>query len=140
MPRGPLLTLLMLLAVVPAMAKEWQLEDLMEILSRNRAQSTTFIERRYLSVLNKPLESFGELSFVPPGHLEKRTLKPKAESVIVDGDVLTVARPNQNALHYRLQEHPEIAAFVESIRGTLAGDQTALEKVYRLVLSGGVER
>ena len=140
MLRRRTLSLVIILAVGPAMAEELQLEELMKTLSRNSQQSATFVEKRYLRVLNEPLESSGELSFVPPNHLEKRTFKPKTESVIVDGDILTVARSGPNALHYRLQEHPEISAFVESIRGTLAGDQTALEKVYQLTLSGSFER
>jgi outer membrane lipoprotein-sorting protein len=128
------------LAIGSAMADDWQLPDLMRTLSRNRQQQATFVEKRYLSVLDKPLESSGELSFVPPGRLEKRTLKPKRESLIVDGDVLIVDQSNRRHLEVKLQEHPEISAFVESIRGTLAGDQSALEKVYSLELSGTAEQ
>jgi hypothetical protein len=39
-------------------------------------------------------------------------------------------------LNLRLQEHPEVAALVESIRGTLSGDQTALEKNYTVDFTG----
>jgi hypothetical protein len=39
----------------------------------------------------------------------------------------------------QLQAYPEIAAFIESIRGTLAGDRKALERNYRLALSGTAE-
>ena len=39
-----------------------------------------------------------------------------------------------------LQEHPELAAFTESIRGTLAGDTVALKRIYNLDLEGSEER
>jgi hypothetical protein len=39
-----------------------------------------------------------------------------------------------------LQDYPELAAFIDSIRGTLAGDRKALERNYRLTLDGTAER
>ena len=52
---------------------------------------------------------------------------------------VTLERGNQKRT-LRLREYPEIAVFIESIRGTLAGDRKALERVYRLELHGGQER
>ena len=40
----------------------------------------------------------------------------------------------------QLQDYPELAAFIDSIRGTLAGDRKALERNFRLSLDGTVER
>ena len=40
----------------------------------------------------------------------------------------------------RLQDYPELVAFTESIRGTLAGDMVALRRVYNLDLEGSEER
>jgi hypothetical protein len=132
------LTIAVALAV--AMASDWQLADLMHTLSQNQPQQATFVEKRYLSVLNQPLESSGELTFIPPNRLEKRTLKPKPESLIVDGDVLIVEQSNRRHLRVNLRERPDISAFVESIRATLAGDQPALEKVYSIELSGTADK
>jgi outer membrane lipoprotein-sorting protein len=134
------LCLTVVLCARAAIADDWQLPDLMRTLSQNKRQEATFVEKRYLSVLDKPLVSSGELSFVPPNRLEKRTLKPKPESLVVDGDVLIVEQSNRRQRRLRLQEHPEISAFVESIRGTLAGDRSALESVYSLELSGSAEQ
>ena len=41
--------------------------------------------------------------------------------------------------HLQLQDYPELAAFIDSIRGTLAGDRKALERNYRLSLEGTAE-
>jgi hypothetical protein len=39
-----------------------------------------------------------------------------------------------------LQRYPQIQPFVESIRATLAGDRTALERVFHVDFAGGMER
>jgi hypothetical protein len=38
-----------------------------------------------------------------------------------------------------LQDPPELAAFIDSIRGTLAGDREALERHYQLSLEGATD-
>ena len=38
-----------------------------------------------------------------------------------------------------LEGSPEVAAFIESIRGTLAGDRKALESAYELTLQGSMQ-
>ena len=90
-------------------------------------------------MLDRPVESSGELVYRPPARLEKRTLKPKAESLVLDGDVLVVERGKQKYT-LQLQQYPEIAAIVGSIRNTLAGDLAALEQQYRVDLQGSPER
>ena len=116
------------------------LDDLMRTLAERGPESARFVEKKYLAVLdNKPVESSGELRYLPPGRIEKKTLKPKAESLIVDGDQAVVER-NGRRMTLRLSAYPDIAPFVESIRGTLAGDRKSLERVYRLELTGDVER
>ena len=116
------------------------LEELMQTLAQRGPESATFVEKRYLAILdNKPVESSGELRYVPPNRIERRTLKPRPESLVVDGDHATVERNGQrHAL--RLSDYPDIAPFVDSIRGTLSGDRKALERVYRLELSGDPDR
>ena len=115
---------------------DWTLADLMHLLAQQKSGKASFIEKKYLAILDKPLESYGELSFEAPGRLEKRTLKPRQEALLLDGDKLTVIMHEKRPLNLRLQDHPELAALVEGIRGTLNGDQIALEKNYALDLSG----
>lgn len=117
-------------------AADWTLPDLMHSLAQIKSGKARFIEKKYIGILDKPLESSGELSFEAPHRLEKRTLKPRAESMLLDGDKLTVTLYEKQPLYLRLQDHPDVAALVESIRGTLSGDQAALEKNYAIELSG----
>ena len=117
-------------------AADWALPDLMHSLAQKKQGKAHFVEKKYIAILDKPLESSGELSFEAPNRLEKRTLKPRPETMLLDGDKLTVTLYEKQPLYLRLQDRPEVAALVESIRGTLSGDQATLEKNYTLEFSG----
>lgn len=129
------------LAALPAWAAaaDWDLARLMQTLALNRSGRATFVERKFMALLDKPLESSGELRFVAPNRLEKRTLRPRAESLVLDDGTLTMERAGQTR-SLALRDYPEVAAFVDSIRGTLAGDREALERAYALALEGDATR
>ena len=122
-----------MVAGVPAMAAEWNVARLMQSLAQQQGGRVTFVERKYIAILDRPVESSGELVYLPPARLEKRTLMPKPESLVLDGDVLVVERGRQTYT-LQLQQYPEVAAIVDSIRSTLAGDLVALERQYRMEL------
>ncbi len=128
----------LLLAPVMALASEWNLDQLMQNLAKIRSNHAGFVEKKSIAMLDKPVESSGELYYTAPDHLEKRTLKPKPESLTVDGDTLIIER-NHQTHRLQLQSYPEIAAFIDSIRSTLSGDRAALERNYRINLSGTAE-
>jgi outer membrane lipoprotein-sorting protein len=138
MTRGAAIAAALWLALSGALAADWDLQQLMDALARHKSGRATFVETRRLAVLSKPLESSGELIYVAPDKLEKRTLRPRPESMVVDGDALTVERGNRK-YQLQLQAYPELAAFIDSIRGTLAGDRQSLERSYQLAMSGPAE-
>jgi outer membrane lipoprotein-sorting protein len=113
----------------------WTLDRLMSTLAHNKSGRATFTETKTLSIAAAPIESSGELVFVAPDHLEKHTLVPKPEHLVIDGDTLTVAR-NQRKFTMPLAQYPELAAFIESIRATLAGNRYALEAIYKVAIAG----
>ncbi|HSH98755.1 MAG: LolA-related protein [Methylophilaceae bacterium] len=116
----------------------WNIDQLMQTLAQNRNGRARFVEKKSIAMLDQPVESSGELFYTAPDHLEKRTLKPKLESMILDGGTLTLERGKQKH-RLQLQDYPEIAAFVDSIRGTLAGDGKALQQTYQLTLQGDAQ-
>lgn len=132
--------LLLTLAAGASCASEWNVTELMRVLALTKEGRASFIEKKYIGIVDKPLVSSGELAFTAPDRLEKRTVKPTPEALLLDGDSLVIEQADKRRLTVRLQEHPEVAAFVESIRGTLAGDRLALEKVFALELSGSMEK
>ena len=135
-------TLLMLLLCLPALSRaetaaSWDVRQLMQDLAQVKEAKGRFVERKFLSVLKRPLESSGTLLFQAPGHLEKHTLTPKVESLVLDQGVLTIDIKARNIKRTLvLQEYPAIWAFVESIRSTLAGDLPMLERFYQIELEG----
>ncbi|CAG9170652.1 hypothetical protein LMG23992_01694 [Cupriavidus laharis] len=129
---------------VPALAADsgpaaWGVDQLMSALAQRKSGRVQFTEKKYLAMLERPVESSGELVFVAPDHLEKRTVTPKPENLVLDGDMMTVERGGKRYT-MPLQNYPEVAAFIESIRGTLAGNRTALERYYKLGLEGRASR
>lgn len=130
--------LLLGLITAPALAA-WDVTQLMQGLAQNKSGRASFVEKKYIAVLEQPVESSGELVYTAPDRLEKRTLKPRPESLVINSGSLTVERGKRRMV-LRLQDYPELVAFTESIRGTLAGDIVALRRVYNLDLEGTAER
>lgn len=133
-----LVALALMLVPVISYASEWDIDQLMDGLAQTRSDHASFIEKKSIAMLEEPVESSGELFYTAPDHLEKRTLKPKLESMVLDHGTLIIERGRQKH-HLQLQDYPELAAFIDSIRGTLAGDRKALERNYRLSLEGTAE-
>lgn len=126
-------------AAPPAGTAAWSVDRLMATLAQQKSGRARFVEARYLAMLQAPLESRGELQFVAPDRLVKRTLAPKPETLTVTGDMLTIERDGRNTT-IPLSNFAELAAFIESLRGTLAGNRQALEQYYRLSLDGQAAR
>ena len=134
------LTVLAMAMLQPAVsqAADWDIDQLMQSLLKAKPGRATFVEKKYIAMLDRPLESSGELLYTAPDRLEKRTLKPKPESMLVDGSSLVVER-GKKKYTLQLQDYPELEGFIDSVRGTLAGDRKALERSYKLTLEGGNE-
>jgi len=113
------------------------LEELMRSLAQVRSRTARFVERKHVAILNAPLESSGTLIYSAPRRLEKHTVAPRAESLVLDGDRLTLEDKGRDRKRtFALPEHPEIQAFVEGVRSTLAGDLATLSRFYQVALDG----
>jgi hypothetical protein len=130
--------LMALFALSSPVAADWDVSKLMQSLASQKGGQARFVERKFIALLDKPVVSSGELAFTAPDRLEKRTLLPKPELFSLDRDTLRMERGRQKYT-LRLSDYPEVMAFVDSIRGTLAGDQKKLERSYALRLSGSPE-
>ena len=119
-------------------AADWDIDQLMQSLAQTRSGHASFVEKKSIAMLDKPIESSGELFYSAPDRLEKRTLKPKPETMLLDRGILTIERDRQKH-RLQLQDYPELAVFIDSIRGTLAGDRKSLERTYQLSLQGDMQ-
>ena len=135
----PLLAGLLLIGLsLPALAS-YDIGQLMADLARNKGGKAKFVEKKFLAVLDKPLIATGEMTYTAPDRLEKRTLTPKPEFMLLDKDSLTLEREKQK-LTINLASQPEALAFIDSIRGTLSGNRAALERNYGLHLGGTADK
>ena len=124
-----------LLAAHGAWAADWSVAQLFAALAKEKPVRATYTERKFIALLDRPVDSTGELTFTPPDRMEKRTITPKPERVIVDRERVTLERGGKR-LSMGLRENPAVAVLIESIRGTLAGDLDALTRAYSVGLEG----
>ena len=117
----------------------WYIVRLLLSVAGFSAGSADFVETKTIAMLEKPVVSSGQLFYVAPDKLEKRTLKPRPESMIIEGNTLIIERGRQN-MTLQVDSAPELAGFVNSMRGTLAGDRKALERSFALSLEGPPQR
>jgi outer membrane lipoprotein carrier protein LolA len=122
-----------------AIGADWGVTQLFGMLAKDRPGRATFHERRFVSLLDRPLESSGELAFTPPDTMEKRTVAPRPERVTVDRDRLTIEREGKRR-SLGLRENPAVAVLVDGVRATLAGDLDALVRAYSAALDGSAAR
>jgi hypothetical protein len=111
------------------------LGELMRQLAGRRHGEVSFVEQHFLKLLKHPAESYGELTYDAPDRLEKRTIEPKAETLTLAGDVLTVVRGGRTRT-LDLKAYPTLVPFIESIRATLAGDLPSLERLFTVDFAG----
>jgi hypothetical protein len=114
-------------------------DELLTLLAKRRHDHVTFTEVQQLAILDQPLHSSGELLYDAPDRLEKRTLEPRREDLVLEHGMLSVERD-----HHRrsvpLRDFPQAVPFVESLRATLAGDRAALARYFTVQFSGTLGR
>jgi len=129
--------LLLALAALPALA--FDLAELMALLARQKSGEARFTEERHVKGLDFPLQSSGTLSFTAPDRFARRTLQPRPEAMVVEGNSVTLSRgPRSRTL--ALDATPEALIAVESVRATLTGNAQALQRHFNTRLAGDAER
>ncbi|WP_205833232.1 LolA-related protein [Azohydromonas caseinilytica] len=136
--RRGLLALLLAGCSLPALALE--LNELMTLLGRHTSGQARFSEQRFVKGFDEPLLASGTLSFTAtPPRFERRTLEPRAESMVVEGNTVTLSRGGRTRT-LALDAAPEALVAVEAMRGTLTGNVQALQRHFRTSLQGSLER
>jgi len=139
MGRAPALALWFGLVCAAASAATSGMDLVMGLLAARRHGRSDFIEQRFTSLVRRPLESRGVLSFDAPDRLEKRTVEPRAETLIVEGDQLTEERGHRRRV-VRLADMPQLLPVLDAVRATLAGDRAGLERIFAVQFGGDAAR
>ena len=125
-PAGPWLALSV--AVSCCAAATTPADTIAELLSgfaQHPHEHARFVEQTYSRVLKHPSETTGELYFDAPDRLEKRTLTPVTEDLLVEGENVTVSRGARRR-SFRISDIPPLRPLLEGLRATLAGDLAGL--------------
>ncbi len=113
------------------------LTQLMARMQSVPTSSAKFVEQKFLAILKTPVESSGTLSYTAPSRLERNTLEPAHTRMIVEGDQITIEEADGKVRTLSLEQSPEIAAIIESIRGALSGDLEVLKRYYTVSFESG---
>ncbi len=111
------------------------LDDLMAALARQPDGEARFTEQRFVHGFDGPLASAGTLSYAAPDRLSRKTVSPRPEALTVEGNTLTLSRGGRTRT-LALDSMPELLGMVEAMRATLTGNAKALQRVFRVELSG----
>ena len=115
--------------------------ELMQALGSVESANARFVETRHSALLKAPLVLHGTLAYRRPDRVEKHVLKPYDERIIVEGGRLTIDnRTHKRQKTFSVSGAPGVAALIESIRATRAGDLPALQRHYALQIEGSRER
>lgn len=117
----------------------WDFARLMAELAQVQTSRARYSEVRHVAALSRPLALSGTLYYSRPARIEKHQILPFKEMVRVDHQQLTVEREGKTRT-IALASSPLVAALVESLRATLAGDGAELERLYAVQVEGEKER
>lgn len=122
----------LVIAVAPGAAQPGDpaiaLSRLMEEMAARPAATTRFVEERHMQILTKPVVIEGTLTYAG-GRLEKHTISPKEERVVIEGDRMVIHRPGEgSSATILLSDFPALEAFIVGLRATLAGDLARLKR------------
>ena len=109
--------------------------ELLAALARVARSTATFEETRTMAALTTPIVRRGTLRYVRPDQLEMVVRTPVPERIEINGDSVTF-ESRSGTKRVRLTQFPAAAAWVESVRATLAGDQQALHRYFRVRVTG----
>ena len=130
--------MLLSLVSVPAAAQPSPspIDTLMSRLAAVPTSRASFTEEKTIAALTEPVRSEGLLVYRRPDHLEKTTTAPNRESLMVDGDRLSIVADDQQPRIIELDSEPSLRAMVYPVRGTLSGDLAALRRSYDVAMQG----
>ena len=131
------LALIVACAAFPAHALT--LGELAATLATVDASRARFVEIRTVAALGTPIERRGTLAYNRPGTLEMIVDTPIAERMTIANGTMTVESRGTTRVVDLTRQEP-LLAWIEGIRGTLAGDETALRRYFEPTVSGTLDR
>ena len=108
------------------------LPEIMRQLAQAPERRAAFREVKRLAALDAPLHSNGTLHYRQPGYLEKLTLFPNRERLVVDGDRLVITPGDEPPRVVDLGGQPALRALIDAVRAPMAGDLATLQRAFEV--------
>lgn len=99
-------------------------------------RTQTFHEKKDIAALTHPLLSNGVLVFHRPSYLEKKTQAPRPETLVIDGDMVSIQRGAGDVHRVALAQNAALALLAATLRAPLEGNLTALTHDYAVTAQG----
>lgn len=113
--------------------KPLAVEQLGKIITGVPDHTAKFHETRRLTLLSEPVELEGRLVFHAPDRLEKHTLVPQREDLVVDGQWVNVSLPDQNTeMRFNIADDPVLHGLLFSLQSLLNGKPENLSRIFTL--------
>lgn len=131
---GCSIVLLALMAALPC-AAVIDAEQILRGIAAAAGAEVRFTETRTSRLLKTPLVSSGVLRYGPAGRLQKDTLQPFRETVVIDGLQVTIERDGAQTV-VPLVAGSTPAILVQALRAVLGGQAQELQAHYRIAADG----
>ena len=128
------IALLALTAALPSRAAV-DAEQILRDVAAAASSEVRFTEVRTSRLLKTPLASSGVLRYGPAGRLQKDTLQPFRETVVIDGLQVTIERDGAQTV-VPLVAGSTPAILVQALRAVLGGQVQELQAHYRIAAEG----
>lgn len=120
-------------------ARALDLDGLLRRMSETRGVHARFHELKEIALLEAPLESEGEIFFVPPRRFARLTTRPAATRFVIDGEALSF-RDESGGQEIDLGQSAVARTAVEGFLVLWNGDAQGLKERYETEFSADGER
>ena len=124
----------LMLAATPLHATDLDVDALLARLVRPAPDSTSFVEVRYSSLLEKPIVVSGRLEHREDGALVRRVEMPYSEVTELDGETVSVERAGSKPRRFSLDRAPELRGMLASFGAILKGDRETLDRYFDVTI------
>ena len=117
------------------------LTSVMNRLAAVKSAKADFTEKKFVRLLDAPVESTGVLIYTAPDRFEKHTKNPVEERMTVERDMVTLdngAKKKKQQIF--IPQFPALAAIVDAMRGALSGNLPQLQQAFSIKASGTNQR
>jgi len=128
------------LAAAPLHAADPDVDKLLARLVRPAPDSTSFVEVRYSSLLEKPIVVSGRLEHREDGSLVRRVEWPYQEVTELQGENVSVERAGSRPRRFTLGRAPELRGMLASFGAILQGDRDTLDEYFIVTARGSDSR